>query len=365
MSDLYEKQVEWKRNQASRARTSSGKDDEDVTFQPVFFTSKDTSRKFRVTEKVETLSAVAGSHHVDRFKKAAQLREEAHRKLFGGPTASATAAAAASASVTAGNGSSATLKKAAKLGTVGAGSGMQNTGYASIGLRTGTATTGTAAYYSGAGTGFMGSGDDALPVPHPPVEESRSSSSSSSGSSSSSNTADIGTLPVPSSAAAAAPPNAWGGCPSYRMPHNAAASDASAFASTSPSPSPSADDYAVVEILERERREWHAERTKLVQCIHLQQLELAARASAAQETAGAIAKEFAASIEEYEARLVLVESSVQRELEEVKDMLRRALAGQGQGQGHVQGQGQGDGESKAKGEAKARGEAKAAHASGA
>jgi len=40
------------------------------------------------------------------------------------------------------------------------------------------------------------------------------------------------------------------------------------------------DDLSIVELLERERREWHTERIKLIHCIHLQQLELAARASA-------------------------------------------------------------------------------------
>ena len=48
-----------------------------------------------------------------------------------------------------------------------------------------------------------------------------------------------------------------------------------------------AREHSLMELLERERKEWHVERVKLVQCIHLQQLELASRASAAQETAGA------------------------------------------------------------------------------
>jgi hypothetical protein len=43
-------------------------------------------------------------------------------------------------------------------------------------------------------------------------------------------------------------------------------------------------------MFERERREWHNERVKLVHCIHIQQLELMQRATAAHERAGDIAK---------------------------------------------------------------------------
>ena len=119
-----------------------------------------------------------------------------------------------------------------------------------------------------------------------------------------------------------------------------------------------AREYSLMELLERERKEWHVERVKLVQCIHLQQLELASRASAAQETAGAcvcppvyvcvylsvyaslsltlfhhtyittttsaavtIAKEFAATIERYEERLLEVESRTQTDMAEIKALL--------------------------------------------
>ena len=57
-----------------------------------------------------------------------------------------------------------------------------------------------------------------------------------------------------------------------------------------------ADELHVVEMLERERRQWHSERVKLVHCIHLQQLELASRSVAAQERANDIAREFARAI---------------------------------------------------------------------
>lgn len=78
------------------------------------------------------------------------------------------------------------------------------------------------------------------------------------------------------------------------------------------------DELSVVDMLERERRQWHAERIKLIHCIHLQQLELAASSSAAQSRASEIAKEFARTIEGFEERLVHMESSVQKELMAIK-----------------------------------------------
>ncbi len=46
----------------------------------------------------------------------------------------------------------------------------------------------------------------------------------------------------------------------------------------------------IIEMLERERRQWQAERERLIQCIHLQQLEMSQRALAAHERAVEIAK---------------------------------------------------------------------------
>ena len=74
------------------------------------------------------------------------------------------------------------------------------------------------------------------------------------------------------------------------------------------------DEMSIVEVLERERRQWHAERIKLIHCIHLQQLELTASSSAAQDRASSIAKEFARAIEGFEERLVNIETNVQKEL---------------------------------------------------
>lgn len=77
---------------------------------------------------------------------------------------------------------------------------------------------------------------------------------------------------------------------------------------------------AIVELLERERREWQTERLKLIHCIHLQQLELSQRATAAQERATEIAIEFAKVIEGFEQRLVTMETNVQKEIGSLKSI---------------------------------------------
>jgi len=56
MSAVYMKQVEWKKGASQRAKDGTADLGEDLTFQPVFYTSKDTSRKFKVNEKVGALT---------------------------------------------------------------------------------------------------------------------------------------------------------------------------------------------------------------------------------------------------------------------------------------------------------------------
>jgi hypothetical protein len=50
------------------------------------------------------------------------------------------------------------------------------------------------------------------------------------------------------------------------------------------------DELSVVELLEKERKDWQLERLKLIHCIHLQQLELSQRSAAAYDRATDIAK---------------------------------------------------------------------------
>mmetsp|Transcript_14906 Transcript_14906/g.24814 ORF Transcript_14906/g.24814 Transcript_14906/m.24814 type:complete len:342 (+) Transcript_14906:74-1099(+) len=87
----------------------------------------------------------------------------------------------------------------------------------------------------------------------------------------------------------------------------------------------SSGDEPLVELLERERKQWREERERLVQCIHLQQLELTQRSVAAHERAVDIAKEFARAIECFEDRLVSVESTVQKEILSVKGIAESLL----------------------------------------
>jgi len=78
------------------------------------------------------------------------------------------------------------------------------------------------------------------------------------------------------------------------------------------------DDESLVEMIDRERREWHKERMQLVQCIQLQQIELEQRAIAAHDKATEIAKDFARAIVGFEERLFSVEDNVEKEITGLK-----------------------------------------------
>eukprot|EP01033_Poteriospumella_lacustris_P005832 gene5832-4186_t len=82
----------------------------------------------------------------------------------------------------------------------------------------------------------------------------------------------------------------------------------------------------IIEMLERERRQWQAERERLIQCIHLQQLEMSQRALAAHERAVDIAKDFTKLIETFETRLETVESNVQKELSSLRSVTESLLS---------------------------------------
>lgn len=82
-----------------------------------------------------------------------------------------------------------------------------------------------------------------------------------------------------------------------------------------------ADDEKLIQMLERERREWYIERTKLVNCIQLQQVELNQRSLAAHDKAVDIAKDFARVIEGFEQRLLTVEENVHKELVSIRTIM--------------------------------------------
>ena len=167
----------------------------------------------------------------------------------------------------------------------------------------------------GGGTGGHGRSSDTSPFRRPPpphASESRETSSASRPS-----------LPIPPPAlpAAAAEANRL----NASMANISLSADAAGDDNHYANPPISAGGgtgtgapIAIVELLERERREWQTERLKLIHCIHLQQLELSQRATAAQERATEIAIEFAKVIEGFEQRLVTMETNVQKEIGSLK-----------------------------------------------
>ena len=85
------------------------------------------------------------------------------------------------------------------------------------------------------------------------------------------------------------------------------------------------DDETLIEMIDRERRDWHKERMQFVQCIQLQQVELEQRAVAAHDRAAEIAKEFARAIGGFEERLCAIEDHVHKEtmgLKSIAESLR-------------------------------------------
>ena len=70
----------------------------------------------------------------------------------------------------------------------------------------------------------------------------------------------------------------------------------------------------------------------MIQCIHLQQLELSQRSIAAHERAADIAQEFAKAIEMFEERLVTVETNVQKEIMSIRSIAESILSNQQQQQ---------------------------------
>ncbi len=78
-------------------------------------------------------------------------------------------------------------------------------------------------------------------------------------------------------------------------------------------------------------RKWQDEKEKLIQCIHLQQLELTQRSMAAHERALDIAKDFAKVIASFEERLVTVETNIQKEISSLRGITDSLLAASGRG----------------------------------
>lgn len=75
--------------------------------------------------------------------------------------------------------------------------------------------------------------------------------------------------------------------------------------------------------LQKERKRWEKEHSKLIAVIELQQRELQQRGIKAEEKAREIAYDFANSVGKFEERLVAIEENVANELASIRHLLER------------------------------------------
>jgi hypothetical protein len=312
MSSAYEKQMAWKKSSVNAASTGAEVNDErEMTFKPTIFTSQDTNSKYKVQSRTKELTIQSGGMHVERYEKARLAKAEAERKLYGMGKAKPVQ----------------TLRPgyAVKMSGSGSGSGTRgNTSPGGGGSTTGAATTtddneGVNEEEKGTSSSYQ---QQHLQQQRQEVEVTEANHNATSGSSSRSEPKG-GSKQQQQHSNNSNHSRSKGTTPTE-------VEDPAAFSST-----PEADmtlqdmeeHLSIVQVLERERREWHSERAKLTQCIHLQQVELASRSSAAQETAALIAKEFARVIESFEERLEKVEGRTEQELVSIKELLLKESIG--------------------------------------
>jgi hypothetical protein len=288
----YERQMEWKKRSVKSSSSSSSTNEDDLTFQPTLFTSKDTNTKYKVQPKTKELTIHAGSVHVERYEKARLAKAEAEKKLYGTGKGKPVQTTRPGYS----------MKMAKVQGR------SNNGGHTSVdesaGNSTSTENTTT---------------EDTPSRSESHDEEKTESTTKNVDVDTQSATHDEGIIKESSSKG-----------DGTRQPIDRAKEKFEIDDDNIDMPEMDMtlkdmeEHLSIVQVLERERREWHAERAKLTHCIQLQQIELAARSSAAQETAALIAKEFARAIETFEERLEKVETRNEKELTEIKELLLRA-----------------------------------------
>jgi hypothetical protein len=304
MSSAYEKQMAWKKSSMNAASTGAEINDErEMTFKPTIFTSQDTNSKYKVQSRTKELTIQSGGMHVERYEKARLAKVEAERKLYG-------------------------MGKAKPVQTL-------RPGYAVKMSSSGSGTRGnTSPGGGGSTTGAATTTDDTEGV----NEEEKETSSSYQQQHLQQQKAEANH----NAASGSSTSEPKGGSKQQQQHSNnsnhsrskgatpTGVEDPMAFSST-PEVDMTLQDMeehlSIVQVLERERREWHSERAKLTHCIHLQQVELASRSSAAQETAALIAKEFARVIESFEERLEKVEGRTEQELVSIKELLLKESIG--------------------------------------
>lgn len=260
------------------------------TFQPHFHTSKDTNNKYKVNERARELTVASGSRHIERQQHAREVKEENEKKILG------------------------QFKKTSKeknkdrhdasLNVCGDGyvhhmSGNPDDEYSSLNINVSTNEAKSDANDEESNLDTPDNNNNTTSREEGDVKE------------------DKEVPPLPSSQISS--PLA-----SFKLPDDQYTDLPKIFDTEL-----NMDEVSIVQLLERERQSWHAERLQLAQCIHLQQRELQERSSAAQETAAMIAKEFARAIETFEQRIVAIESTVEKEVKgirEVAEDLRSIMA---------------------------------------
>ncbi len=288
MASPYSKQMTWK-NQIKTSEMGAVKDKE-YSYQPVIFTQSDFSKnKYKVAPRTKELTITAGSMHVERYERARQAKAEGERKLYG-------------------------MGKAKPVQTLRSGYSPNMLG-STIYKKPSRPTSSKSDSGEGPQVTTSESVDEEK-VEQKPTQYSSSAEKQEQQPPSEEISKESGGY-IGSYSKSAAP-----------APASQPTLDDDILASSQGQMTVKdmEDHLSIVQVLEKERREWHAERAKLTHCIHLQQVELASRSAAAQETAALIAKEFARVIEGFEERILKVETANEREIGQLKGMVSELLA---------------------------------------
>lgn len=282
--------MDWKHSsvKSDASSSSSVEKNEHMTFKPTIFTSNDTSSKYKVQPKTKELTIQAGSVHVERYAKARLSKAEAEKKLYGTGKAKPVQTTRPGYSL--------------KMATSAQSSSRPNRSVDTQAFNVTTTINTTSSDNSTAE-------EPRRNESHGKEKLERSATKQVPGGQESRNnvldtTVDGRKMREQQSADRVDMDNEDIATPGMDMTLR-----------------DMEEHLSIVQVLERERREWHAERAKLTHCIHLQQIELASRSSAAQETAALIAQEFARVIKSFEERLEKVESTTHKELAHIKDIL--------------------------------------------
>ena len=276
-TSLYDRQMKWKKSRMQQT-TKEVTQVEGHTFQPHIHTSKDTNNKYKVNERARELTVASGSRHIERQQHAREVKEENEKKILGQYKKGKEKQ----------KGKHDASSNACGDGYIHHMSGNQNYPNSSLNINV-------------SANEAKGGGNDEesnLDTPNNNNDTSREEEKEDN--------KDV--PPLPSSQISS--PLA-----SFKLPDDQYTDLPKAFDTEL-----NMDEVSIVQLLERERQSWHAERLQLAQCIHLQQRELQERSSAAQETAAMIAKEFARAIETFEKRILTMESSVEKEVKGIREI---------------------------------------------